>query len=231
MSITTYSRLDIDKAAVLFVDHQSGLLSLVNDIAPDEFRNNVSALVSITNFFKLPTVLTSSMESGPNGPILPYIKDNLSPYAYVQRDGEINAWDNEKFRNAIYDLVKKEKRTQFILAGVVTEVCVGFVALSLLHEKQYNPLMKDIEVFVAVDASGTSSTLVRDAVWNRITKAGAQGAELMTWFGIACELRRNWHPEEDNHNVAMAGFAQLVADHSTQYTNVMSSYNAAKNIG
>ncbi len=35
-----YNRLDKDNAAVLLVDHQAGLLSLVRDIDPDKFKNN-----------------------------------------------------------------------------------------------------------------------------------------------------------------------------------------------
>jgi hypothetical protein len=41
-----YSRLDKNNAAVLMVDHQAGLLSLVRDIDPDKFKNNVLALIS-----------------------------------------------------------------------------------------------------------------------------------------------------------------------------------------
>lgn len=227
MSQSTYPRLDYTKAAVLFVDHQSGLMSLVNDIPPDEFRNNVSALVDITNFFELPCILTSSMETGPNGPIVPYIKNNIKPSAYVQRDGQINAWDNEEFREAVHALVR-QGRNQLILAGVVTEVCVGFVGLSLLEEKRINPLMKDIEVFVAADASGTSTALVRNAVWNRLTKDSEYSVELMTWFAIACELRRNWNPQADNGNTPLEGFAQMVQNHWVEYSNVANSYNSAK---
>lgn len=39
-----YVRLDKNDAAVLLVDHQAGLLSLVRDIEPDKFKNNVLAL-------------------------------------------------------------------------------------------------------------------------------------------------------------------------------------------
>jgi len=39
-----YVRLDKKAAAVLLVDHQAGLLSLVRDIEPDKFKNNVLAL-------------------------------------------------------------------------------------------------------------------------------------------------------------------------------------------
>ena len=39
-----YVRLNKDDAVVLLVDHQTGLLSLVRDIDPDKFKNNVLAL-------------------------------------------------------------------------------------------------------------------------------------------------------------------------------------------
>lgn len=35
---TPYKRLDKSQAAALFVDHQTGLLSLVRDINPDKFK-------------------------------------------------------------------------------------------------------------------------------------------------------------------------------------------------
>nr|WP_274626367.1 hypothetical protein [Mesorhizobium shangrilense] len=60
-----YVRLDKDNAAVLLVDHQTGLLSLVRDIAPDQFRNNVLAVADIAKYFNLPTVLSTSFENGP----------------------------------------------------------------------------------------------------------------------------------------------------------------------
>lgn len=62
---------------------------------------------------------------------------------YIARPGNINAWDNEDFVNA----VKKTGRKQLIIAGVVTEVCVAFPALSAI-EAGY-------EVFIVTDASGT----------------------------------------------------------------------------
>lgn len=42
-----YNRLDIDKAAVLLVDHQAGLMSLVRDSDPDRFKNNVLAVADL----------------------------------------------------------------------------------------------------------------------------------------------------------------------------------------
>jgi hypothetical protein len=56
----SYVRLDKNNAAVLMVDHQVGLLSLVRDIDPDKFKNNVLAVADLADYFKLPTILTTS---------------------------------------------------------------------------------------------------------------------------------------------------------------------------
>jgi nicotinamidase-related amidase len=63
-----YTRLSKDDAALLLVDHQAGLISLVQDFSPSEFKNNVLAIAACGKYFKLPTILTTSFENGPNGP-------------------------------------------------------------------------------------------------------------------------------------------------------------------
>jgi nicotinamidase-related amidase len=65
---TPYKRLNKDDAVVLLVDHQTGLISLVQDFSPNEFKNNVLALADVAKFFNLPTILTTSFDQGPNGP-------------------------------------------------------------------------------------------------------------------------------------------------------------------
>jgi nicotinamidase-related amidase len=125
-----YNRLSKDDAAVLFIDHQSGLFSLVRDYSPDEFRNNVLALADLTKYFNLPAVLTTSFEEGPNGPMIPELKKMFPDAPYIARPGQINAWDNEDFVKAVKDTGRK----QLIIAGIVTEVCVAFPALSALQE-------------------------------------------------------------------------------------------------
>lgn len=50
----TYNRLDKDNVAVLLVDHQSGLVNLVHDFSPDDFKNNVLALAESAKYFQLP---------------------------------------------------------------------------------------------------------------------------------------------------------------------------------
>ncbi|TXE27056.1 isochorismate family cysteine hydrolase YcaC [Serratia ureilytica] len=200
-------RLDKDQAAVLLVDHQAGLLSLVRDIDPDRFKNNVLALGDLAKYFNLPTILTTSFENGPNGPLVPELKAQFPDAPFIPRPGQINAWDNDDFVKA----VKATGRKQLIIAGVVTEVCVAFPALSALNE--------GFEVFVVTDASGTFNELTRQSAWSRMEAAGAQ---LMTWFGVACELHRDWRND-------IEGLGTLFSNHIPDYRNLMTSYNTLTN--
>lgn len=200
----TYRRLDKSEAAVLLVDHQSGLCNIVGDFGPDEFKNNVLALADAAKYFQLPTILTTSFESGPNGPLVPELKELFPDSPCIARPGQINAWDNEDFVQA----VKATGRRQLIIAGVVTEVCVAFPALSALEE--------GYEVFVVADASGTFNPVTREAAWHRMQAAGAQ---LMTWFGVACELHRDWRNDVE-------GLAALFSNHLPAYRNLITSHNA-----
>ncbi|RJR41571.1 MAG: hydrolase [Deltaproteobacteria bacterium] len=201
-----YVRLDKNNAAVLLVDHQAGLLSLVRDIEPDKFKNNVLALADLANYFKLPTILTTSFEDGPNGPLVPELKETFPDAPYIARPGQINAWDNDDFVKA----VKATGRKQLIIAGVVTEVCVAFPALSALEE--------GFDVFVVTDASGTFNEVTRYAAWTRMSAAGAQ---LMTWFAVAAELHRDWRND-------IEGLGTLFSNHVPEYRNLITSYTAIK---
>ena len=180
-----YVRLNKDDAVVLLVDHQTGLLSLVRDIDPDKFKNNVLALADMATYFELPE-----------------LKAQFPDAPYIARPGQINAWDNEDFVKAI----KATGRKQLIVAGVVTEVCVAFPVLSALEE--------GFEVFVIADASGTFNAMTRDAAWARMEAAGAQ---MMTWFGAACELHRDWRNDVE-------GLGTLFSNHIPDYRNLMNSY-------
>ena len=199
-----YSRLRKDDAAVLFVDHQAGLTALVQDYDPVAFRNGVTALVDIAKFFDLPAVLTTSFEDSPNGPMVPEVKDAFPDAPFIARPGQINAWDNEDFVKAVQATGKK----QLIIAGIVTEVCVAFPALSARAE--------GYEVFVVTDASGTFDEATRQAAWLRMAQAGVQ---LCNWFAVASELHRDWRNDVE-------GFGKLLADHTPVYRALMTSHDA-----
>ncbi|MBW5413488.1 MULTISPECIES: isochorismate family cysteine hydrolase YcaC [Pseudomonas] len=199
---TPYNRLNKDDALVLLIDHQAGLISLVQDFTPNDFKNNVLALANSAKFFGLPTILTTSFENGPNGPLVPELKELFPDAPYIPRPGQINAWDNSDFVEAI----KATGRKQLIMAGVVTDVCVTFPALSAIAE--------GFDVFVVTDASGTFDQTVQQAAWARMSAAGVQ---LMNWFSVACELHRDWRND-------IEGLGALLSNHIPNYRNLMTSY-------
>ena len=200
----TYTRLSKDDAVCLLVDHQSGLISLVQDFSPGEFKNNVLALADVAKFFELPTILTTSFEDGPNGPIVPELKETFPDAPFIARPGQINAWDNEDFVQAI----EATGRKQLIIAGVVTDVCVTFPALSAIEA--------GFDVFVVTDASGTFNATTQQAAWQRMAAAGVQ---LMNWFSVACELHRDWRND-------IEGLGSLLSEHIPNYRNLITSYMA-----
>ena len=203
MNGTKYTRLEKDNCACLLVDHQTGLFSLVQDFEPIQFKNNVLATAALAKFFKLPTILTTSLEGGPNGPLLPEILEIHPKAPKIPRPGQINAFDNEEFREA----VKKTGKKQLLISGIVTDVCVAFCTLSAI-EAGY-------ETFVVTDASGTFNKDARDGAWSRMTAAGAQ---LLNWFAVACELHRDWRND-------MEGLAKLCAAYIPSYANLITSKN------
>jgi hypothetical protein len=49
----------------------------------------------------------------------------------------------------------------------------------------------------------------------------AAGAQLMGWFGVACELHRDWRNDVE-------GLGALFANHIPDYKNLMTSYSSVK---
>ncbi|WP_417647607.1 isochorismatase family protein, partial [Escherichia coli] len=74
----------------------------------------------------VPVITTASVPQGPNGPLIPEIHQ-FAPHAqYVARKGQINAWDNPDFVEA----VKATGKKQLIIAGTITSVCMAFPSIS-----------------------------------------------------------------------------------------------------
>ncbi|WP_328440534.1 isochorismatase family protein [Streptomyces sp. NBC_00444] len=112
--------IDPADAAVLLVDHQSGLLQIVDHVNVRELRNNVAALAKAATLAGAPVIATASVPEGPNGPLIPEVFENAPKATYVQRHGEINAWDVEGFRSA----VEQTGRRTLLVAGIMTSICV-----------------------------------------------------------------------------------------------------------
>jgi len=173
----TFERLDKNNAMLLVVDHQVGLFQLVKDYGPDEYKNNILAHAAIGKVFNLPTILTSSAEHGPNGPLPKEIIDMHPKAPFIKRNGEVDAWDNADFKAA----VKATGKKQVIMAGITTDVCTTFLALSLRQE--------GYSVWANADASGTFNKRIADDANDRMRAAGVN---VVSMFAITTDLMRDW---------------------------------------
>ncbi|KIM95527.1 hypothetical protein OIDMADRAFT_20997 [Oidiodendron maius Zn] len=173
----TFTRLNKTDAALLVVDHQLGLSQLVRDYDTVVFRQSILAHAALGKLFDLPTILTTSADTGPNGALPKEIIEMHPNAPFIHRQGEVDAWDNPDFRAAVQATGKK----QIILAGIVTEVCTSFLALSL-REAGY-------DVWANTDASGTFNDKLAADANRRMEQAGVH---LLGMFGIAMDLMRDW---------------------------------------
>jgi nicotinamidase-related amidase len=198
-------RLTPENIVFAFVDHQTGLMNVVENATAVTFKNTVIALAKTAKIHGVPVVITTSAEKGPNGPFLPEVLAMFPDAPLISRPGQINAWDNTDFVKAI----EATGRKKIIMSGITTDVCVAFATLSALDA--------GYEVYVVVDASGSMNADVQNAAIMRMADAGAI---IGTWFGISCELLSDWR------NPAGAATAQLFIEHMPGYAEIYNSHAA-----
>jgi nicotinamidase-related amidase len=179
-SLITKSKwaIDPDDAVMLLVDHQSGLFQTVRDMEEQELRRRATCLAKAAKLAGVPTFTTASVPDGPNGPLIPDIHKANSDAVYIPRTGQINAWDNP----AWIDAIKKTGRKTLIIAGTLTSVCMAFPALSAV-EAGYR-------VFCVVDASGNWDKMATDITIARVTQAGCMPIDT---FAVLAELMSTWN--------------------------------------
>lgn len=202
-----FETLNAENAALLLVDHQTGLAQCVRDMSPETWKNNAIAIAKVGKIFDLPTILTTSAEDGANGPLLPEIVAMYPDAPYIARGGEINAWDNTEFKKA----VEATGRKKLIIAGVSTDVCVLFPSLSALAE--------GYDVYSVIDASGTWSEIAQTTTVSRLSQAGAK---VTSWMSVSAELQKDWR------NPTGQALGGLYAEHLQAYGHLFSSLGAAQ---
>src|ERR671919_1611222 len=170
--------IDPDDAVLLLIDHQSGLFQLVKDLDLLTLRNNVIALAKAARLAKVPTFTTASVPDGPNGPLIPEIHEHNPDAVYIPRTGQVNAWDNPKWVEAI----EKTKRKTLLIAGTLTSVCMAFPTLSALDA--------GYKVFDIIDASGNWSKMATEITTARIAQAGAVPIDT---YAVLAELMSTWN--------------------------------------
>lgn len=200
-------RLAPESAALLMLDHQTGIMAGVADIEPNAFRSNVLALAKVGQAYGLPVILSASFADGPNGPLLADLTGMFPDVKPIYRPGEINAWDNSDVVRA----VEATGRKQLVMAAVTTDVCLQFPAMSAAAA--------GYDVWAVMDCSGTWNTLVQQAAMHRMTQAGVR---VTTWVAVAAELQRDWRRPTGERLAAIMG------EHLPFYGMLAANLKAAK---
>lgn len=191
--------IDPNDTVIVLLDHQTGLFQTVKDVPLAELRANTLALADIAKLAKAPVVYTASEPNGPNGPLMEELEAFKDYATYVPRKGEISAWDNADFVNAI----EATGRKTLVLAGVWTSVCVAFPALQAQAD--------GYKVYFVTDASGDPSVFASQTTIARLTAAGIVP---VSTNAVLCEFQRSWNRPD-------------ASDWGAIYTRVVPHYKAA----
>lgn len=167
------SSIDQDAAVVLFIDHQSGLSSLVREPSLEQLRNGIIALADFAKYFSLPTVLTTSCDESANGPLIRELAYAFPASPLIRRKNKLSAWDDRDVAAA----VQATGRRQLLVSAVLMEACATSAVLGAIAD--------GYEVYVVADTSGNLTKSTRLAAWNRMSEAGAL---IVDWYSVACEL-------------------------------------------
>jgi len=194
---------------LLLLDHQAGLFQVVKDIEVAQLRANVTMLAKLATLMKLPVITTASEPDGPNGPLMPEIRQSAPHAVHVPRRGEVNAWDNALFVKT----VRETGRKTLIMAGVWTSVCVMFPAL--------DAKAAGFNVYAVIDASGDPSEMASRTTVARFEQAGIVPTSANA---VLCELQRTWNRSD------AAEFAKLYGMVAPNYAAVAESYQRAEEV-
>lgn len=171
----------IDDSAMILIDHQVGTNTWASTTPIDLLRRNVIILARFAVGTGMPLVLTSSQEDNVDvqGPLMPELAE-FAPQAFasrIRRHGVVNAWDDRAFADAC----RATGRTNLIMAGVTTDVCMVGPAVSAAAE--------GLNIKVVCDACGSSNQIAEEMSWRRMENAGVY---LTSTNAMVAELVGNW---------------------------------------
>jgi nicotinamidase-related amidase len=202
-------KIDPSDALMLLIDHQSGLFQTVADMPMTKLRSHVTALAKAATLTETPVITTASVPQGPNGPLIPEIHEYAPHAQYVARTGQINAWDNPDF----VDAVKATGKQTLIIAGTVTSVCMAFPSIDAVQD--------GFKVFAVVDASGTYSKMAQELTFARIMQAGVVPIDT---GAVLDELQQTWNRDDAQQ------WADLWTMVFSPYQLLIESYTKAQNV-
>lgn len=188
---TDHTTFKVENTVLVLIDHQVGTIGWAGELAnkdeQDQLKMWVRTMARFAKSAGIPVILTSSLESESQGPLLPEFKEILpAEYAArIQRTGVINAWDDPKFVAAIKATGKKN----IIMGGLTTDVCLVPPALSA-QANGYN-------VVALLDISAACTKIAAQNSRDLLQKAGI---EVMTVTPMITSMLGNYK------NPASGGF-------------------------
>jgi nicotinamidase-related amidase len=180
-----------EDSILVLIDHQPYQFANLHSHEPTMISNNVIALAKLAKVFNVPTILTSVIEER-GGYLIKGLLDVFPEQKPINRTF-INTWEDAHVTN----IVKKSGRTQLILAGLFTEICVAMPAIQALGE--------GYDVFVVTDACGGVSVEAHDMAVRRMVQAGVVP---INWLAVLGEWQRDWAREKST-----AGVTGVVLEH------------------
>ena len=142
-------------------------------------RRNTVALAKTAKILNLPVVITSSQEENIQGPLMHELEEIL-PTAFnarIKRAGIVNAWNDPNFKS----VVEATQRRNLIMAGITTDVCLIFPAISATGG--------GYQVQAVLDASGSPFELSEEMARRRMER---QGVVLTATNTLMAELAQDW---------------------------------------
>lgn len=191
MQASNHATFKVGNTALVLVDHQIGTIGWAGELANKDEQEQLKMWTRVMARFAksagIPVVLTSSLETEAQGPLLPEFKEIL-PAEYearIQRTGVINAWDDPKFAAAVRATGKKN----ILMAGLTTDVCLVPPALSAKAE--------GLNVVALLDISAACTRIAAQNSRELLQKAGI---EIMTVTPMITSMLGNYK------NPASSGF-------------------------
>lgn len=182
--------------ALILVDEQAGLAFAAGSADRQVLRSNAVALARTARAFDVPVIVSTSASKVYSGPLMPPLRAVLPEVTPIERRN-MNLWEDDAAKAAVVATGRKT----LVIAGLLTEACVSFPALSALAE--------GYAVRVVADACGGLTPASHEAALRRLEQAGAV---ITSWLQFLLELQRDW-TRHDTYEAARG----IVVDHGGGY--------------
>lgn len=171
---------DRHNSVLLLIDYQDKMIEGVKDAATNSKLKYTEAVLKAAVIMKIPIVITT-IDEHINGSFLKALAMHLPGHRAIERAiPAFNALEDP----TVYAALKKHVdrgRTNIIIAGLWTSMCMGFTALAL---KQ-----RGLGVFGLMDCCGDGTLIAHKFGIKRMLQVGV---EPLTWMPVVSAWMHDW---------------------------------------